>query len=198
MEEANIELNDYIIPIGSPCEGCAVLVGNYLITAGHVLEKSENTTISFKKKKYKLNKDNCVYFSSMNDLSWNILGNDIAVYKLDSINSPIELYKENLLLNDILHSISYKVFVSKIDNDNNVFGWLNTTDHTEIIECNGKVVDIKGNFIACEMSYPLRKGSSGSPIFYKGKLACILSAGDESREICIFQNAQSIMQLLLK
>ena len=67
---------------------------------------------------------------------------------------------------------------------------------TLLVECKGTVLDIKGNFIACEMSYPLRKGSSGSPIFYKGKLAGILSAGDESREICIFQNAQSIMQLL--
>lgn len=193
-----MKLSDYIIPIGSPCEGCGIFVDNYFITAGHVLELNEDTTIYFRNEKYLLSKTNCVSFTSMNDSSWNTLGSDIAIFKCESIISPIELNKEELHLNDILHSISYKVSVIKNDNDDIPFSWSTSIDYTEVVECEGTVLDIKGNFIACEMSYPLRKGSSGSPIFYKGKLAGILSAGDESREICIFQNAQSIMQLLLK
>lgn len=198
MKNTNPELNNYVIQIPPPHEGCGVLIGNYFITAGHVLEESENVTITFKGQKYELSKDNCISFNYMNDMSWNIQASDIAIYKLDSINSPIELYTEDVLLNDILHSISYKVFTGKINNKYFIFDSSNEAEHTEIIECNGTVVDIKGHFIACVMDYPLRKGSSGSPLFYKGKLVGILSGGNSAKEICIFQHIKSIMQLLPK
>ena len=51
-----MKLSDYIIPIGSPCEGCGIFVDNYFITAGHVLELHEDTAIYFRNEKFLLSK----------------------------------------------------------------------------------------------------------------------------------------------
>lgn len=190
-----MHLTDYIIHIDPPHEGCGIFVGNYFITAGHVVDNQANIAIYYKRKKLLLNKDNCIFLSSLNEKTWNTLGNDIAIYKFDSVTSPIEFYQDKVNINDVFNSVSYKVSVKKTDGEINIFSSDNR-ECIDLIKCEGRVVDLKDNFIVCKMSYPLRSGSSGSPLLLNNKLVGILSGGVESTDICVFQNIESIIKLI--
>ena len=131
-----MHLTDYIVHIDPPHEGCGIFVGNYFITAGHVVDNQANIAIYYKRKKLLLNKDNCIFLSSLNEKTWNTLGNDIAIYKFDSVTSPIEFYQDKVNINDVFNSVSYKVSVKKTDGEINIF----SSDNRECILCSPALV----------------------------------------------------------
>ena len=73
------------------CHGVGVLVGNMLITAGHVVDSATNVIASFEDKAYALNHANQLFLQSIGDDDKDPTHNDIAIYRIEGRNSPLKL-----------------------------------------------------------------------------------------------------------
>jgi len=155
--------------------GCGVLMGNFFITAGHVIKNSKNPRIEMNGKHIYL-KDSIVLHND-NEPE----GFDVAVFHIPESHSPLQLSDVFPVQGDVLDSCSWRV----------------VAEGNEYLECNVVVNDIKeGNYFCGDTDILLKQGSSGSPVFYEGDIIGILSRGQEGTSFCAFLSSKVIKTLL--
>lgn len=185
----------YVVPImGQAQQGCGFFVGNYFITAGHVIEESDsNLSIQYNGKMMILDKNKAIkvcYSKELTDSS-NCL--DYAIFAVEGVDSPLKLAGYKPKLGNILHCITYDTVVTKDE----IHGIPTIFANKEQIlkkETNAVVREESlGNFFACNTDSILKKGNSGSPLFdSQDKIVGILRGGTEIPECCIFQYTDCI------
>ena len=190
-------MKNFVIPITvGYSDGNGVVVGDLLITVGHVVNKGDSIHLTIKGDAYSLDKNDAIVCLEEKSNEEGLF-NDYAVYKLN--NSYNHLTIENYIptIGDILQSVSYKHIVEK--QISGCVGFLGTQYKESYKLCTSRatVVDIIGNFIICEMEEPLEEGRSGSPLIRGDKVVGILHGGIEGK-ICVFQSIASIQQGILQ
>lgn len=175
-------------------DGCCVLVGKYIITAGHLVS-CHDFIVEIEGVTYYLSKENALVYM-WNGKILNGSSNDIAVFKIKESTSPIEFDNNVPQVGMKLASISYEHVVELTDQPDLLFGGKLTTEYLRLNKCEAEISNIEGNFFQCMTGIKLRPGSSGSPIFNGNKLFGILHGGQEGTNLCVFQSATSILTLI--
>lgn len=185
------DLSKYVIPTSSDTiDGCGVFCGNLFITAGHLFNDGP-VLFWYEGKRYFFSEKKALVFSSDEN---NPLGFDVAIFEVDGVNSPIDIFSEEPIVGQHLTSISYlhksvpinSVNPSPLLSKSNEESW-------ERLVSSAIVDSLEGNFFLCNTSIVLAPGSSGSPIFAKDKLIGILHGGLVGDPLCAFQSTKSIL-----
>ena len=176
--------------------GNGVFVSNYLITAGHVVKNADSITCVMENQSIRLNVSEAIILKY--DDNQNLPDYDIAVFKMDKIQSSLTLSETLPEVGCELQSNSLKIVVTKSETKDSGCTLLDnsSTEHVEFIENLGTVTEFEGNLFACSMQIPLEKGNSGSPIFKGNAVLGILRGGSDNGNICGYQSSKSIIELL--
>lgn len=178
--------------------GNGVYIGDKLLTAAHVITKSNdftarsiiyqsNSAFSFNDTDYWYKK--VLRILSLCKFGWDF--DDFAIYKVDGSISPYTLSPDIPQISETLDTYSVKQEQEKTDKTN-IF--LNSTIYVTHVD-KAKVLYIRGNYIFCEMDGMLEKGRSGCPLIKDNKVYGILRGGDD-KKICWFQSSVSILKRL--
>ena len=190
-------MENFIIPIiVGYSDGNGAVVGDLLITAGHVVNKGGTIHITIKGDTYSLDANDAIVCLEEKSNGEGLF-NDCAVYRLNKRYNAlvIDSYVPNI--GDVLKSVSYKHVVEKqTAGGAGVFG-TQCKESYELRTSQATVVDIMGNFIICEMEESLEEGRSGSPLICGDKVVGILHRGIDGK-ICVFQSMASIQQRILQ
>ena len=192
----NMEISKYVFhSIDDLNDGCCVLVGDLIITAGHVIS-DHALKIVVEGATYHLSKDEALYYKWDKD-NMDEYSSDIAMFKMPTLSSPIQLETSYPCEGMTLKSISYEHVVEKADDSHTLFGGkFATKDYIRPIECNAIISAVEGNFFLCKTDIVLKPGSSGSPVFKDGKVLGILHGGQPDQPFCAFQSSASILDIL--
>ncbi|MBP3253841.1 MAG: trypsin-like peptidase domain-containing protein [Prevotella sp.] len=184
-------MKNYVFPtVDDLNDGCGVLVGNLFVTAAHVVQEHD-FRLWVDGKEVRLKKDDSILFKYKQAED----GADIAVFRLEGFNSPLEFDTSTPQTDMLLDSISYEHIVEGSPNTDNIF-LDESRDCYKLIECNATIEELAGNFYQCKTSVILKPGSSGSPVFHNGKVFGILHGGQLGTNHCVFQSSSSILTLL--
>ncbi len=184
-------MKDFVFPtVDDLNDGCGVLVGNLFVTAAHVVQEHD-FRLRVDGKDVCLKKDDAILFKYKQAED----GADIAVFRLEGFNSPLEFDTSTPQTDMLLDSISYEHIVEGSPNTDNIF-LDESRDCYKLIECNATIEELAGNFYQCKTSVILKPGSSGSPVFHNGKVFGILHGGQLGTNHCVFQSSSSILTLL--
>ena len=184
-------MKDFVFPtVDDLNDGCGVLVGNLFVTAAHVVQEHD-FRLRVDGKDVCLKKDDAILFKYQQAED----GADIAVFRLEGFNSPLEFDTSTPQTDMLLDSVSYGHIVEGSPNTDNIF--LNESrDCYKLIECKATIEALAGNFFQCKTSVILKPGSSGSPVFHKGNVFGILHARQLGTNHCVFQSSCSVLTLL--
>lgn len=140
-------------------EGCGFFIGEYFITSGHVIEKSENPFITIEGKKMQLS-DPLYFKANLNDST----SYDLAIFYISTHkNNSLELFEGEIEEGMEFTSYSYKRSESGYD----------------LIKCEAIVGSLKeGNYFSALTSMNLKSGCSGSPILIGNKVIGIMTKGN--------------------
>lgn len=140
-------------------EGCGFLIGEYFITSGHVIEKSEAPFIIIEGKKIQLSEP-LFFEANLNDST----SYDLAIFSISTLrNNSLELFEGDIVEGMELTSYSYKRNESGYD----------------LIKCEAIVGSHEeGNYFSALTSMDLRSGSSGSPVLIGNKVVGIMTKGN--------------------
>ena len=184
----------HITPIfcsnGTSC-GCGFVVGDLFFTSGHVIANMPEPHIIIASHIIPLVKNIQVAYQNNPD---DANGYDIAVFKIDGIGSDLEFCSEDIETGMRLDSISF----------------LETNQGTESIFCTADVLgeDMReGNYFGIETSKSLKAGCSGSPVFHNGKVAGIITKGNNNGDntpcteelplnFCFVLSSKAVMSLI--
>lgn len=198
--------------------GNGFIVGNFFISAGHVLCQSRDPYIKLENKELYIHTGKKVI---LQDMPYNDKGNpighenpqnaDLAIYEFDDLefNSPLCLSDSLPKLGQSLQSCFYhykpdeieKILIAeeiedKAIKDKTLIYW----NSTGIV--NADPNDHCGDFFEATMTpvHPWGGGSSGSPILDGYKVYGILHAGGAKKnpEICVYFSAQRALQAIEK
>ena len=184
-------MKNYVFPtVDDLNDGCGVLVGNLFVTAAHVVQEHD-FRLWVDGKEVRLKKDDSILFKYKQAED----GADIAVFRLEGFNSPLEFDTSTPQTDMLLDSISYEHIVEGSPNTDNIF-LDESRDCYKLIECNATIEELAGNFYQCKTSVILKPGISGSPVFHNGKVFGILHGGQLGTNHCVFQSSSSILTLL--
>lgn len=167
------------------CSG--VLVGNYLITAGHVMDTIEDPFVQIDNTNISLDHSRKIIWRNDNDEN----GYDLAVYHIPEKNSSLKLMTTYPKKGQELDSVSYRMSNNGYDK----------------VKCKMEVNDICGNYFTAYSNINLKAGTSGSPVFYNGKVAGILCLGNNSGHdtpynkdyplnFCVLLSAKAILRII--
>ena len=184
-------MKDFVFPtVDDLNDGCGVLVGNLFVTAAHVVQEHD-FRLRVDGKDVCLKKDDAILFKYKQAED----GADIAVFRLEGFNSPLEFDTSTPQTDMLLDSISYEHIVEGSPNTDNIF-LDESREWYKLIECKATIEEVAGNFYQCKTSVILKPGSSGSPVFHNGKVFGILHGGQLGTNHCVFQSSSSILTLL--
>lgn len=140
-------------------EGCGFLIGEYFITSGHVIEKSENPFITIEGKKKQLS-DPLFFEANQNDPT----RYDLAIFSRPAHkNSSLELFEGEIEEGMEFTSYSYRRSESGYD----------------LTKCEAIVGSLKeGNYFSALTSMNLKSGCSGSPVLIGNKVVGIMTKGN--------------------
>lgn len=161
-------IDKYIVPIFNTnnSEGVGFFVGDYLITAGHVICAGQPFIVMNGKKHFLVTTD-ALLLRTPNDESTYDDGMDIAVFSFEGMKSPLTF--SSTCINVGAHLTSRSMFRHYSEE----FG-----DALSVEETSGQVIEVMGNFFKCDLERILREGSSGSPIFSDNEVVGILYGND--------------------
>lgn len=176
--------------------GVGVIVGHFLITAGHVVDSAEKVYATVNGKTYCLDDSNRMFFQSMGDDDYDTTHNDIAIFKINEIESPLRLSDKLPETNSKYTSI-YFVEETQIS-DNEHIPLIFRISSTLSIEESSCIYegDDAGYFFACKTEKILHKGNSGCPLIDGFTVYGILSAGVPGQHKCVYQSAKSVKRIL--
>ena len=188
-----MDLSKYVFhSINCLNDGCCVLVGDLIITAGHVVS-NHPLTIAVEGTTYDLYKEDALFYKWDGD---NMPANsfDIAIFRISDLSSPIEFDISSPCKGMILKSISYE---HRVENAHalDIFS-IASNEHFITNECDAVISAVEGNFFQCKTDIVLKPGSSGSPVFRNGKVFGILHGGQPGQPYCFFQSSASILDVL--
>ena len=165
-------------------DGNGVVVGDYLLTAAHILDGSKSFELWVDDRYLKVDTDSSLFFQTpVVNGEGNFL--DLAIYKLEDLQSPIGFF------NGDLNDVNLKCIAWRHSVDSNT--------HQEIwvpFETDAMYIDKKGNFIECMMSNPLVQGYSGCPLFADDKLVGTLYGSGDDGCTCYFLSYEAIKKFL--
>ncbi len=183
-----LETDKYIVPIFNldNTGGIGFFVGNYFVTAGHVV-LTGNPFIFFKGKQYWLEKEKALLLKTLESESTFENGLDIAVFYIEAIDSPLEF--SNILVSvgtELTSRCSFRHYSEE-------FG-----EAWSIERIPGRVSHEMGNFFKCDLSRTLHEGSSGSPILLDDKVIGILCGNfpEDPENRILYMKASAITHLL--
>lgn len=179
-------MNEFVLPIYPETDydevGCGFIVGNLFFTAGHVIKNCKHPHIVLNGVKTLL--INRVFYSCEEG---NDKVSDIAIYKLENIYSDICFSCLTPMLGMKLISESYHFSDPRI---------------AVPVSCNATISVVEEMYFGAETSTRLWGGSSGSPVYFEGKVMGMLIAGNdgdnEKRPLnfCVFLSATTILNIL--
>lgn len=189
-----MDYSKYILPINGALEGTGVLVGNMFITAGHVVADYAKPFVVFSGTTYNLTSDNKIFVDDNASKSWE--GFDLALFRIEGIESPLELASFIPINNSELTSMSYHTVISRTSEG--IFG----AQENRILEnLKGKIVGHYGNYFECLIDGELSMGRSGSPLLDGKKVVGILYGdkdGKKSSDKVLFLSSNAIISLIEK
>lgn len=189
-----MDYSDFILPINGALEGTGVLVGNIFITAGHVVTGYETPFVIFSGNTYNLTSENKIYIDDNTSKSWE--GFDLAMYRMDGIESPLVLAQDLPDNNTELISMSRHTVVNRTSEG--IFG----IHEDRILEnIPGKIICHYGNYFECLIDGELCKGRSGSPLLDGNNVIGILYGdkdGKNSSDKVLFLSSKAILSLIDK
>lgn len=191
----------FIIPImGQAQQGCGFFVGNYFITAGHVIENYDGVlSIWFDGKEIELDRHKALIICNSNRINEDGSDADFAVFSVDEVDSPLEFADYKPTPNQKLRCVTYDTVFVEDDKPGipKIFAY---KDEIVKVEAQATVrQDTLGNYFACNTTPNLKKGNSGSPLLDSdNNVVGILRGGTYSNmpECCIFQYVDIIKALL--
>lgn len=183
-----LETDKYIVPIFNldNTDGIGFFVGNYFVTAGHVV-LTGSPFIFFKGKQYWLEKEKALLLKTLESESTFENGLDIAVFYIEAIDSPLEFSNIPVSVGTELTSrCSFRHYSEE-------FG-----EAWSIERIPGRVSHEMGNYFKCDLSRTLHEGSSGSPILLDDKVIGILCGNfpEDPENRILYMKASAITHLL--
>lgn len=193
------KIESFIVPImGQAQQGCGFFIGNYFITAGHVIEESKHPlSVRYGGINYVLDKSKAVKICCSKKLTTDESDADFAIFSVDGVNSPLKLANYKPIQGQELCCITYNTIVTK-DETPAIPAIFAVKEEIERIVTTAIVrQEILGNFFACDTKTILKKGNSGSPLIDTEKrVVGILRGGTYIPECCIFQFAQIVKDVI--
>lgn len=183
--------------------GCGFFVGNYFITAGHVIDAGKSPRISYNGKEYRLKESDAIKICRMNETNRDPNGFDYAIFKLDNINSPLKIakYKPTHKQEFLCTVYNHKVCKNEdmYENATNIFERIDSiNEQIEKLTTSVTVTDEhEGNFFVCESTDILQQGNSGSPLYDKdNNVVGILHGGNIGTSKCVFMYAHILNDII--
>ena len=193
------KIESFVVPImGQAQQGCGFFVGNYFITAGHVLEESKlPLSIIYDGKQILLNESTAIEVNYSKELTGDESETDFALFALNGINSPLKLADYKPSIGQELRCFTYDTVVYK-DETPNIPAIFANREEIVTVDCKAVVrEEALGNFFACDINSILKKGNSGCPVIDSdNNVVGILRGGTHLPECCIFQYAYVIKALI--
>lgn len=227
-----MKFTDYITPIFSLFEtgelahnskgekilspvGNGLFVGNYFFTVAHVI--AENEGVNGQSNPFIIYKGNKIVLTSKNALIWKALPTkeggkhygyedknlgDVAVFKVEGVNSPLLLSETAPKEGQILNSAFYHQLHQKSENSSSVQPIVYSGRNIYLWETTAKVrgiEDSRGNFFSATMNppHPTGGGSSGSPLIEDNTVYGILHGSPtDYPEICVFYSTSHLLSLI--
>ena len=167
--------------------GNGFFVGEYFVTAAHVVAEAHAPYINVNDQEISLDQTNAIIWQIMpmgsTEEEYADTDNaDVAIFHVPNADSPLQL-SEKLPEPSTILSCNYHC-------------------HSKLCESQGVVGDkdcFLGNFFGCRMTpiHPIEGGSSGSPLIKDNIVYGILHAGHKSdNSICVFFSAVHALHLL--
>ena len=192
-----MEYSNYIFPIKGALDGTGTLVGNLFITAGHVVIGSPSPSVYIGNESFFLTEENRIFLDD--NPSRSSEGFDLAVYKLEGLDSPLLLSGEIPDKHTDLLNISYKhtsvenpEYTGSVFDLPNIEKWIPEIRH-------GQVIEYYDNYFECMMDEELCRGRSGSPILNGNKVVGVLYGDKDSKnssKTVLFLSSKAIMDIL--
>ena len=173
---------EYIVPVFIGCDfiGNAFFVGNYLITAYHVLNNKSNIKFRFKGEWYEFD-DNCLLlkeypqdFQEQASFGYQL---DLAVYKMNDKLSPLEF--EDVNTSELCRYLGYNYL------DEGNIDFVETNDiKVSIVSYHYPLYGnpIRLNNVLSSYKSSAIEGNSGGPLFQNGKVVGMLVAVNGHRQ----------------
>ena len=189
----------YVVPImGQAQQGCGFFVGNYFITAGHVIEGCESPLfVWLEGKVFVLDKSKAIKVCYSPKMTGNGFEADFAIFAVDGVNSPLEFADYQPTQRQELCCITYDTVVTR--NETPGIPAIFAVNEDIVRNVTSAVVreETLGNFFACNTLSILKKGNSGSPLLdANNRVVGILRGGTYIPECCIFQYIQIVKELI--
>lgn len=192
-------ISNFIVPImGQAQQGCGFFVGNYFITAGHVIEESTKPlSVKYEGRDHILDKRNAIKICYSEQLTTDEDAADFAIFEVCGVNSPLKLASYKPIQGQKLCCITYDTIVTK-DETSVLPTIFAVSERIERVVVKANVrEETLGNFFACDTKPILKKGNSGSPLLdADSNVVGILRGGTAIPECCIFQYMQKIVELI--
>lgn len=204
------EVTSYLVPIGN-----GSFVGDYFITAAHVIAENEdvkgqsNPFIIWKGKRIGLTKANALIWKTLpTKEGGNHFGyedknlGDVAVFKVEGVNSQLMLSETAPKEGQILNSAFYHQLPQKSGSSSSVQPIVYSGRNIYLWETTAKVrgiEDSRGNFFSATMNHlhPTGGGSSGSPLIEDNTVYGILHGSPtDYPEICVFYSTSHLLSLI--
>lgn len=183
---------------GGMSDGVGFFVGNLFITAGHVVNDNHIHTINYNGRKIELKKSDAKYLNCSEDELVHPDIPDVAIFKLENVNSLLMLAEELPTIGQCLEIIS-KRRVVKRDESCGVPSIFNQSEHIESHLCKGEVLESDTSdtdYWMCFTDKILRKGDSGSPFLMGNAVYGILAGGEPETQKCVFLSAEKIIRII--
>lgn len=179
-------MNELCLPIYPETDydevGCGFIVGNLFFTAGHVIKDCKHSHIFLNGVKTLLT--NRVFYSFEEG---NEKVPDIAIYKLENVSSDTCFSCQTPMQGMELISESYHFSDPRI---------------AVPVSCKANISVVEDMYFGAETSTKLWGGSSGSPVYFEGKVMGMLIRGNDGDNemrplnFCVFLSAITILNIL--
>lgn len=185
---------DWIVKIEGPgrVEGVGCIVGNLLITAGHVFEKEKEQYFWLSGKRYELNESNKVVISYPTHIYNVNRHKDFAIFRIEGITSPISLATSDPIAGETLSCDTLRYVTP---NANDIFAQSDNIICTPV-EAECKVIQKDGNHLVIDSNPYLQEGDSGAPLIKDNHFYGFLVGGVPDTPSCIFHPVSIISDYL--
>lgn len=181
-----IKMKDYAPYILLICDsdntqGCGFIVGYKFITTAHTIAQAVDPFVMVQGERVNLSKENAEVF--IFDETEQDHEQDIAVYAVKNVNSPLSLSECVPYPNAELESYTRRIVPDLLN--------------PLLVDCKTKVSDEReGNLFGTTTSIQLVKGDSGSPLIADNVVYGMLIGGIENTPSCVYLSSRALKKYL--